>query len=297
MTTDVASAQPGILAPIPPLARYLVFTPTSADAARAALVRLAPRVDGNNVVIGIGDALVRLFDAHIEGLRQFPSMTGEGIEAPASTGSLWVWLRGDDRGHILHSAREIEYFIADGFKLERSVDAFKYDSGRDLTGYEDGTENPTGDEAIKAALLVHRSLGLNGSSFVAVQQWILDLSRFDSMDDAAQDSAVGRRKVDNEEIEAAPASAHVKRTAQESFSPEAFLLRRSMPWSESSQCGLMFVAFGHSFNAFEAQLSRMMGEDDGIRDALFDFTHPITGNYFWCPPMHEGQLDLSVLGI
>ena len=54
----------------------------------------------------------------------------------------------------------------------------------------------------------------------------------------------------------------------------------------------MFVAFGHSHDAFEAQLRRMVGEDDGIVDALFDFTRPVTGAYFRCPPLKAGKLVL-----
>jgi putative iron-dependent peroxidase len=42
----------------------------------------------------------------------------------------------------------------------------------------------------------------------------------------------------------------------------------------------------------------MAGEDDGITDALFGFTHPLTGAYFWCPPVGPaGALDLRALGI
>jgi putative iron-dependent peroxidase len=37
----------------------------------------------------------------------------------------------------------------------------------------------------------------------------------------------------------------VKRTAQECFSPEAFILRRSTQWSNGNAGGLNFVAFGH----------------------------------------------------
>jgi hypothetical protein len=33
-------------------------------------------------------------------------------------------------------------------------------------------------------------------------------------------------------------------------------VRRSMPWADAASEGLMFVAFGHSFDAFEAQLRR-----------------------------------------
>jgi len=70
-----------------------------------------------------------------------------------------------------------------------------------------------------------------------------------------QDNAVGRRRSDNKELTGAPRSSHVKRTAQESFSPEAFILRRSMPWTDGDAGGLNFVAFGKSFDAFEAQLN------------------------------------------
>jgi putative iron-dependent peroxidase len=106
---------------------------------------------------------------------------------------------------------------------------------------------------------------------------------------------MGRRRGDNEEIEDAPESAHVKRTAQESFDPEAFVVRRSMPWVEGLHAGLVFVAFGRSFDAFEAQLDRMVGAEDGITDALFRFTRPLTGAYFWCPPCSTQGLDLSAL--
>ena len=106
-----------------------------------------------------------------------------------------------------------------------------------------------------------------------------------------------RRKSDNKEAEDAPVSAHVKRTAQESFEPEAFILRRSMPWTESLNGGLNFVAFGKSFDAFEAQLKRMVGAEDGITDALFKFTSPISGSYLWCPPMRGKNLDLRALGL
>lgn len=89
----------------------------------------------------------------------------------------------------------------------------------------------------------------------------------------------------------------MKRTAQESFEPEAFVLRRSMPWAEGNEGGLVFTAFGHSLDAFEAQRRRMSGAEDGITDALYTFTEPETGAYFWCSPVHNRQLDLRAVGV
>jgi putative iron-dependent peroxidase len=124
-----------------------------------------------------------------------------------------------------------------------------------------------------------------------------DLDAFEALEDQARDHHIGRRLSDNEELEDAPETAHVKRTAQESFDPEAFVLRRSMPWMMSMQAGLMFVAFGKSFYAFEAQMKRMAGYDDGVTDAMFKISRPVNGAYFWCPPMREGRLDLRRLGL
>ena len=68
-----------------------------------------------------------------------------------------------------------------------------------------------------------------------------------------------------------------------------------MPWADAGRAGLVFVAFGRTLNAFEAQLRRMTGAEDGIVDALFKFTQPVSGAYFWCPPLRRGRLDLSAI--
>jgi putative iron-dependent peroxidase len=70
-----------------------------------------------------------------------------------------------------------------------------------------------------------------------------------------------------------------------------------MPWADAHRVGLVFVAFGNSFYAFDALLCRMVGAEDGIRDALFTFTRPLSGSYFWCPPMNNGRLDLRRFGL
>jgi putative iron-dependent peroxidase len=54
-----------------------------------------------------------------------------------------------------------------------------------------------------------------------------------------------------------------------------------MPWADERRAGLVFVAFGKSFDAFEALLGRMVGVEDGIPDALFKISRPVSGGYFW----------------
>lgn len=289
--------QPGILAPVPQLARYLSFSLEAGTKPARALASLARLVNGESMVVGLGQSLVRVLGGEIPGLRVFPTQFGSGLILPSSSAALWCWLRGGDRGKLLHGGRKIIEAISSAFALDSVIDGFQYDGGRDLTGFVDGTENPKGKKASAAAIVHGEGAGLDGSSFVAVQQWIHDFQRFEAMSVKDQDNAVGRRRSDNKELAGAPRSAHVKRTAQESFAPEAFILRRSMPWSDGTIGGLNFVAFGKSFDAFEAQLKRMVGAEDGVTDGLFKFTRPVSGSYFWCPPMLKGRLDLRTLGL
>jgi putative iron-dependent peroxidase len=285
--------QPGVLAPVPRAARYLSFSLRPRANPRRSLAALAGLADGESCVVGIGESVLRVLGSTVEGMRPFPSYAGAGFEVPSTPAALWCWLRGSDRGALFHKGREIEHALAPAFTLRQAVDAFRHGNGRDLTGYEDGTENPRGRKAVAAAAVKGMGAGLDGSTFVAVQQWVHDLDRFQSMSVKQQDNSIGRRRRDNMELARAPASAHVKRTAQESFDPEAFVLRRSMPWTDGTRAGLMFVAFGKSLDAFEAQLRRMVGAEDGIADALFRFTRPVSGSYFWCPPVRRGRIDLG----
>lgn len=287
--------QPGILSPNPRVGRYLFFDVMVGADIHAALERLKPVVDGETVVLGLGQSLLKQLSVQIDEMRDFPVHSTAGIDVPSTPASLWCWLRGDDRGDLLHVGRKVRHALAPDFQVRQTIDAFQYGESLDLTGYEDGTENPEGDEAIEAAFVQGANPGLTGSSFVAVQQWVHDLDAFQGMPEQQRDHVIGRRASDNEELDDAPESAHVKRTAQESFEPEAFVLRRSMPWCEAQTEGLVFVAFGKSFDAFEAQLDNMLGYNDGIIDALFTFTKPLTGSYFWCPPMKDGLVDLSLL--
>lgn len=73
------------------------------------------------------------------------------------------------------------------------------------------------------------------------------------------------------------------------------MVRRSVSWADDRGAGLAFVALGRSFDAFDVQLRRMSGLEDGVVDALYRFSRPLTGGYYWCPPMTEQGLDLRLL--
>jgi putative iron-dependent peroxidase len=220
-------------------------------------------------------------------------MSGPGCVVPSTQDALWIRLCGPDRGVVFDAGRIVRDLLSEAFVLSDTLDTFTYHGGRDLTRFEDGTENPKGDAAMEAAIV--QSGPIAGSSFVAVQQWVHDLTRFQSFSEKDRDNIIGRSAETNDELDDAPPSAHVKRSAQESFDPEAFMLRRSMPWAGLQKEGLEFVAFVESLNRFDVVMRRMTGLEDGVVDGLFQFSRPVTGGYYWCPPVTDGKLDLSFL--
>jgi len=296
------TAQSGILADVPPCCRYMTFSLKPGADPTEALKALKDHGSDEGIVVGLGKSVVSALGKEVDGLRPFPSLVGPGVDIPATPAGLWVWLRGDDLGKLVHSGNVLKALLSSAFRVSEVVDGFKHDEtpegmGRDLTGYEDGTENPEEGEAVDAALVKGAGPGLDGSSFVAAQRWVHELDTFNRMSGDDRDHVIGRRISDNEEIDDAPESAHVKRTAQEDFEPEAFVVRRSMPWADANGEGLEFVAFGATLDSYEAQLTRMSGLEDGTVDALFRFSRPITGAYFWCPPVKDGTLNLEAIGL
>ena len=289
--------QPSVLDPIPAVARYLVFDPRIGLDPRPALARVRDTFSPAGSVIGLGQPLVLALAAEIAGLRSFPPLCGPAVAFPSTQGGLWAFIGGSDPGDVHDRARSLRAALGEGFLVREEVSAFKYRDGRDLTGFEDGTENPKEDLAVAAAIVSGRGTGLDGSSFVATQRYVHDLDGVARLPHASRDEVIGRGLETNEELANAPPSAHVKRTAQESFDPPAFLVRRSMPWGGAFDHGLYFVAYGESLGRFERVLARMTGSVDGIVDRLLSFTRAVTGGYYWCPPMRSGKIDLRAVGV
>ncbi len=100
--------------------------------------------------------------ANIAGLRTFPALSAVGVENPSTQHALWVRLHGDDRGLLFDRETQVRDILGDAFAIADAVDTFRYREGRDLSGYEDGTENPKGEATAEAALVASGE-GLEGS--------------------------------------------------------------------------------------------------------------------------------------
>jgi len=285
------TSQPSILADVPRHASFLFLDVRAGVDAVVATRQLGAVPHPSHLLVGLGSTLLASLGAQIPGIRPMTIPIGAGARMPHTPSDVVLRVTGDDPGEVLHREREVLARLG-GYTTSDRVEAFLFGDSRDLTGYEDGTENPAPVDAPGVALKHGVGPGLDGSSVVAIQRWVHDLDAFAAMSPTEQDHTFGRARQSNEELDDAPASAHVQRTAQEDFAPEAFVWRRSMPWRDHRGEGLVFVSFSATLDPFEALARRMVGHDDGIVDALFSFTRPVTGGAWWCPPLRGDRLDL-----
>jgi putative iron-dependent peroxidase len=167
--------------------------------------------------------------------------------------------------------------------LEREYRGWVYHHNRDLTGFQDGTENPPLDEAPDVALIADGNPGAGGS-VVLFQVWKHTKTAFHDLPIATQEAVIGRTKADSIEFEAAqmPANSHVSRTTLDVEGEELEIFRRNVPYGIVSDNGTLFIGFSAEQLRLELMLKQMAGID-GPRDASTLYTQPLTGAYYFVP--------------
>ncbi len=120
-------------------------------------------------------------------------------------------------------------------------------------------------------------------------RWVHDLAAFNRLALDEQQRVIGRTKADSIELPAAekPATAHISRVEVDVDGAELEIFRRSVPYGTAGEHGLYFVAFSGERSRYEQLLARMFGNAaDGVRDRLLDFSHPVSGSYYFAPSLN-----------
>ena len=251
---------------------------------------LAARAPETSLVLAFGrDAWERLAPQEVpENFIAFHPVLGRQDRiAPGTQGDILVWLHGERHDLNVAFAMEIGRALAGIATLELELHGFTYLDSRDMTGFVDGTENPHDEEARAAARIPAGHPGAGGS-FVLTQQWVHDLERFGALGQAEQESVIGRTKPDSIELDDAPPTAHVRRTDVQVDGQALKIYRRSAPFGGLRQHGLYFIAFSREIMIFAMQLDRMFGRaDDGLMDRLTEFSTPVSGAYWFAPPVES----------
>jgi porphyrinogen peroxidase len=272
---------------------YLEFDSRPETEARALVAAVTglrePRttMGGVNLVAGFRPELWRKVfpddsPAGLEGFNR-PVVGRDGFTMPATQHDAVLWISGSAYDVVFDVARSAIAALRDVAAVADETSSWPYHHDRDLTGFIDGSENPTLIEAPDIAVIGDGNPGAGGSVLL-LQKWGHDAARWESEPVGRQEHVIGRSKVDSLELEDKPGDSHVAKTDQDDFGK---IFRRNMPYGTVTDHGTMFVGFSSEQNRLARMLDSMAGVGDGVRDALTYYATPLTGAYYFVPSLHD----------
>jgi putative iron-dependent peroxidase len=292
----MATPQTGIFALGDSAHIYLEFTLTAGSSADVLVRRVVAihepgtTVGGANVVIGFRPELWRALapsDTPAELVGFNAPLAGEaGYAMPATQADLFLWMAGASYDIVFDLAREAIAQLAECATLTRELDGWSYHHSRDLTGFEDGTKNPSLLIAPEIATVPDGAPGAGGSVLL-YQQWQHDTAKWEALTVDAQERVIGRTKSDSTELpeDVMPADSHVSRTTVEENGEERDIFRRNTAYGNVATHGTVFVGFSADQDRLHRMLQRMAGAEGGMRDALTRYTTALTGAYYFVPSL------------
>jgi len=208
--------------------------------------------------------------------------------APSTPGDILLHIRAKRMDLCFELATQILSRLDGSVNVVDEVHGFKYFDDRDLIGFVDGTENPTGIEAVEAAVVADEDPDFTGGSYVIVQKYLHDLKRWNDVPIEAQEKIIGRHKLSDIELDdaAKPSYAHNVLTSIEENGEELDIVRDNMPFGDvgKGEFGTYFIGYARSPSRTEKMLNNMfVGSPPGNYDRLLDFSVAVTGCLFFVP--------------
>jgi len=240
-------------------------------------------------VLGIGcEAWDRLFgQPRPLQLHPFREIRAPGRQALATPGDLLFHIRARHFDLCFELGTQIVSRLGDAISVVDEAHGFRYFDARDLLGFVDGTENPTGQAAMDATLIGAEDAAFAGGSYVIVQKYLHDLARWNALPTEEQERIIGRTKLSDIELDDAnkPSSAHNALTTIVKEGREIKILRDNMPFGRAGgEFGTYFIGYSRSPETIEQMLENMfIGKPPGNYDRLLDFSRAVTGSLFFVP--------------
>jgi len=221
-------------------------------------------------------------------LRPFAEIRGPVHVAVATQGDLLFHIRANRADMCFEIERLILEALGSAVTVVDEVQGFRYFDSRDLLGFVDGTENPTGADLAQSALIQSEDPPFEGGSYVVVQKYLHNLDKWRSLDTAAQESIIGRTKADNVELQDSAAGESHKQltTIVDAQGVEHDILRDNMPFGSPGrgEFGTYFIGYTRNLWVIEKMLANMFkGISAGRHDRILDFSTPVTGTTFFAP--------------
>ena len=250
------------------------------------------------VVTAIGsDAWDRLFAGpRPRELHPFRELTGARHTAPATPGDLLFHIRASRMDLCFEFAAQVMKRLAGAVEVAEEIQGFRYFDERDLIGFVDGTESPSGAAGISAAILgADDDPDFAGGSYVIVQKYLHDMAAWNAISVEEQERVIGRSKLDDIEMpdDVKPANSHVAlNTITGPDGEQRQIVRANMPFGSPGQgeFGTYYIAYAATPAVTEEMLSNMfIGNPPGNTDRILDFSTALTGCLFFAP--HADFLD------
>jgi putative iron-dependent peroxidase len=203
----------------------------------------------------------------------------EGFVMPSTQHDAVLWLSGSAYDVIFDVARKAIAELKQLASLAEETSSWPYRHDRDLTGFIDGSENPTLIDAPEVSLIPEGKPGAGGT-ILLLQKWAHEPAAWESLSVAQQELVIGRTKLDSVELDQKAPDSHVASTDQDEFGK---IFRRNMPYGTVTDHGTMFVGFSADQRRLSTMLESMAGLANGVRDALTRYTRPVTGSYYFVP--------------
>ena len=202
--------------------------------------------------------------------------------APATQDDLYVHIHSMNNSATFDCGNSfIALFEKDMLTVGDETMGFVWRDSRDLTGFIDGTENPSGPSDRAGAALKE-----DGSSYVMVQRFVHNLDKWAQLDKDSQERVIGRTKDDSTQLEPLPIESHVAHTDIDDNGVNVKIVRHSLPYGmPGGTRGLWFTAYCHYLKGLveiEKSLFGMRGTDP---DKLMSFITPVTGGYYFTPSL------------
>ena len=246
--------------------------------------------DDLSCIMGFGsDAWDRLFGlprpAELHPFREIRSGPRHAVSTP---GDLIFHIRANRMDLCFELATQIVARLEGAVTTADEVHGFRYFDARDLLGFVDGTENPTGSAAADAVFIRDEDPAFAGGSYVIVQKYFHNLDAWNKIPTEAQERIIGRTKVSDIELDDSvkPTSAHNALTDIEEHGREIKILRDNMPFGRPGhgEFGTYFIGYSRSPRTIEQMLENMfIGRPPGNYDRILDFSTAVTGNLFFIP--------------
>jgi porphyrinogen peroxidase len=233
------------------------------------------------------------------GLHPFREILAEGRHAVSTPGDLLFHIRAVRMDLCFELAMHVTGRLADAVTPVDEVHGFRYFDERDLLGFVDGTENPTGDAAVRATVIGPEDEDFAGGSYVLVQKYLHDLDKWNALPVEQQENVIGRYKLSDVEQpdDVKPSYAHnALNSLTAPDGSEIQILRDNMPFGRPSEgeYGTYYIAYARSPDPIEQMLQNMfVGLPPGNYDRILDVSTAITGVLFFIPsaPLLESLAD------